>query len=111
MVQVIDFLAVRQRQPCSHLNLRLCPILQGTGGNQRSCLIASKAFQRSTTCGVREAKRILPEAAHSIAAIGNRYAVDEICDLAIRLQAKSDQIRLPRREVRKITDIPMGPVE
>jgi hypothetical protein len=112
MVQVIDFLAVRQRR--LGLPFEPAPLPYSEGEREAiaaACLIASKAFQRATTCGVREAKRILAEAAHSIAAMGNQYALDEICDLAISLQARSDQIRLPRREVRKITDIPWEPLE
>ena len=112
MVQVIDFLAVRQRR----LRLTLEPAPLPHSARERAaisaaCLIASKAFQQSTKCGAPEAKRILAEASHTLAAMGDEYALNEICDLAISLRTRSDQIRLPRREVRKITDIPMGLVE
>jgi hypothetical protein len=112
MVQVIDLLAVRQRR----LRLTFEPAPLPHSAREReaiseACLIASKAFQRSTTCGAPEAKRILAEAAHSIAAMGNQYGLNEIRDLSISLRTRSDQIRLPKRVVRKITDIPMGLVE
>ena len=112
MVQIIDFLAARRKRvglasepaPLSHSAREQEAI-------STACWIASNALQQSTTCGAPRAKRILAEAAHRIAAIGNEYALNEICDLASSLRARSDQIRLPRREVRKITDIPMEVVE
>jgi hypothetical protein len=112
MVQVIDFLAVRQRR----LRLAFEPAPLPYSARERevirtACLIASNAFQQSATCGGPEAKRILAEAAHTIAAMGHQYSLNEIRDLAIGLRTRSDRIRLPRREVRKITDIPMGLVE
>ena len=112
MVQVIDFLAKRQRR----LRLAFEPAPLPHSARQQeairtACLIASKAFQQAATCGVPEAKRILAEAAHTIAAMGNQHSLNEIRDLAISLRTRSERIRSPRREVRKITDIPMGLVE
>jgi hypothetical protein len=97
MGQIIDFLAAREQ--------RLGPTFQPAppphSAREReaisaACLIASKAFQQSTTCGAPEAKRILAEAADRIAAMGNQYVLNEICDLAISLRTRSDRIRLPR---------------
>jgi hypothetical protein len=45
-----------------------------------------------------------------IAAMSDQYGLKETHDLGMSLRARSDQI-LPRREVRKITDIPMGHIE
>src|SRR5262245_48386584 len=112
MVQIIDFLAARR----SRLRLALEPVPLPHSRSERAaisaaCLIASKACQLSRECGALAAKRILAEAAESIAAMGKEYALSEICDLAISLRTRSDQIRLPRREVGKITDISMRPIE
>ena len=112
MVQIIDFLAARRRR----LGLAFEPAPLTHSVTERAaisaaCLVASEAYQQSIECRALDAKRILAEAAHRIAAIGNEYALNEICDLASSLRARSDQIRLPRREVRKITDIPMEVVE
>ena len=112
MVQIIDFLAARRRR----LGLGFEPAPLPRSVRERdaisaACLIASKAYQQAMECGAPQAKRILADAAQSVATIGKEYPLNEICDLAISLRTRSDQIRLPRREVRKITDIPMGLVE
>jgi hypothetical protein len=73
--------------------------------------MASRAYEQSRKCGASAAKQILAEAARRISAMGDQYAVEEICDLAISLRVRSHRIRIPRREVRKITDIPMGILE
>jgi hypothetical protein len=73
--------------------------------------MASRAYEQSTKCGASAAKQILAEAARRISAIGDQYAVKEISDLAMSLRVRSDRIRIPRREVRKITDIPMRVLE
>lgn len=112
MVQIIDFLAARQKRLMCTFDLAPLPdSAREREAIRTACLIASKAFKQSTTCGGRETKRILAEAAHTIAAMGKQYALNEICDLAMSLRARSDQIRLPRREVRKITEIPMGHID
>jgi len=109
MAQVIDFVAVRQRR----LRLTFEPASLPHSATEREAisaarLIASKAFEDSTTCRASEAKRILAEAARSIAVMGEQYALNEICDLAMSLRTRSDKIRIPRNQVRKITDVPMG---
>jgi hypothetical protein len=112
MVQVIDFLAVHQRR--LRCTFEPAPLLHSALEREaisKACLIASKAFQQSTTCGAPEAKRILAEAAEIIAAMSDQYGLKETHDLAMSLRARSDQIRIPRREVWKITDIPMEVLE
>lgn len=112
MVQVIDFLALRRRR--LRLAFEPAPLPHSTREREAirtACLIASKALQQSSNCGAPEAKRILGEAADTIAEMGNQYSLNEIGDLAIGLRTRSHRIRLPRREVRKITDIPMELIE
>ena len=112
MVQVIDFLAARRRR--LGLGFEPAPLPHSVREREAisaACLIASKAYQRAMECGAPETKLILAEAAQNIATIGKEYPLNEICGLAISLRTRSDQIRLPRREVRKITDIPMGLAE
>ena len=112
MAEVIDFLAARRRR----LGLQFEPAPLPHSATERdaisaACLIASKAYQQSIECRTPEAKQILAEAAQTLAALGDEYALNEIRDLAASLRTRSDHIRLPRREVRKITDIAMGLVE
>ena len=112
MVQVFDFLAERQKR----LWLASEPAAQPHSPRERqaiskACLMASNAFQQSTTCNPAEAKRVLAEAAMNTAAIYDEYPLQEISDLAISLWARSTQVRLPRREVRKITDVPFELLE
>jgi hypothetical protein len=106
MGQIFDFVAARQ----SRLDLRCQPAPLPHSASEReaisaACRVASQAFQQSTTCTGAEAKRILAEAAQSIAAMGHQYGLNEVHDLAISLRVRSDQIRLPRRKLKKITDI------
>jgi hypothetical protein len=112
MSEVIDFLAIRQKR----LRLTFEPAPLPYSVSQReaisaACLMASRAFAQATTCRASKAKQILAEAAYRISAMGDQYALREICELAMSLRARSDQIRVPRHEVRKITDIPMGVLE
>ena len=112
MVQVFNFLTERQKRR----ELALEPAPQPHSPQEReaisaACLLASNAFQQSTTCDPPEAKRVLAEAAMSTAAIYDQYPLSEICDLAIGLWVRSSQVSLPRREIRKITNIPFELLE
>jgi hypothetical protein len=106
MSEIIDFVAVRRTRPI--LRCQPPPLPHSVSEREAisaACLIASQAFQQSTTCTGAEAKRILADAAQSIVAMGNQYRLNEIRDLAISLRMRSDKIRLPRRKLKKITDI------
>ena len=112
MVQVFDFIVERQKR----LWLGSEPAPQPHSLREReaisaACLIASNAFRQSTACDPAEAKRVLAEAAMSTAAIYDHYPLQEISDLAISLWVTSTEVRLPRREVRKITNVPFELLE
>jgi hypothetical protein len=112
MVQIFDLVAER----AARLGLTLEPAPQPRSPREREAmsaarLIASNTFQQLTTRDPAEAKRVLTEAAMSIAAIYDQYPLREICYLAISLWTRSTQVQLPRREVRKITNIPFELVE
>jgi hypothetical protein len=104
---VIDFLAERQKQ----LWLMFEPAPQFYSRRERdaisaACLIASNAFHRSVARDPAVARRVLAEAATSVAAMYQEYPLGAISELAISLWVRSNDTRLSRHEAKIVTDVP-----
>jgi hypothetical protein len=104
---VIDLLAERQKR----LWLMFEPTPRPCSPREQDAisaasLIASNAFHRSLACDPARAKRVLTEAATSVAAMYDEYQLRAISELAISLWVRSNDTRLSRHEAKKVTDIP-----